>query len=331
MPNRHDQSPDFSLPDFSGAGGSTAPGADTGSPAGGGRAPSAGRGPMPGSGGDPGSWNGSGGSRRGLWIAGCAGASVLLLIAVLVVVLVLNRTVLGGGTEQPTASGGATTASQEPTDAESTRGEYIPTEEETTEPQPEQGPTMTVAPSTECTLYPAGTDQEQPAGELRGGGLSVPLQDDWEVLSAASVGEEPHLEDTASAWTPVEGGWYTGVSVGRVAYPDGAYPGPEAAARHLFECAITREDSSQVFGDQPVVSDLSEQSITVDGYPAHRFEATVAINGEVTFESTDGWRYVAIVVETPGGPSAIVAGAATGHDDQMADLEAMTEGLIATA
>lgn len=326
MQNRHDNSPDFSLPDFSGGGSSGGSGSHDGAP--GGPAPSA---PVGGGPPDPGgSGSGGGGSRRGLWLALGLGGAGMLLVIVVVAALVLSQTVFSGG-EDPTVGGDPTTTQEEPEDEERTRGEYIPEEEESTEPQAEEGPTMTVAPTTECTLYPPSADQEQPAGELRGGGLSIPLPEDWELLGS-SAGDQPHLEDSSSAWTPVEAGWYTGVTVGRVAYPaDGdGYPGAEAAARHLFECAITREDSAEVYSDQPEVSEMSEESITVDGHPAHLFEATVAIKGETTFESTDSWRYAAIVVETPNGPSAFVGGAATGIDKQMQDLEDMKAGLSVT-
>lgn len=227
---------------------------------------------------------------------------------ILVVVgLVLSQTVFAGG-QYPLTGGDPSTAQEETDDEERTRGEYIPSEEETTQPEP-----------------------EQPEGEMRGGGLSVPLPSGWERLSG-SAGQQPHLEDSESAWTPVEAGWYTAVTVGRVAYPEetGGYPGAEAAARHLFECSITRDDSAEVFTDQPQVSEIHEEATTVYSHPAHLFEATVAITGEITFESTDSWRYAAIVVETPGGPSAFVGGAATGHGDQMQDLEDMKEGLSVT-
>lgn len=321
MQDRQDDSADFSLPDFSG-GGSPGSSGVSGGPAGG-PGPSGPTGPAP-------QGPGGGGSRRGLWLALGLGGAGLLLVILVVVGLVLSQTVLSGG-EDPTAGGDPSTAQEETDDEERTRGEYIPSEEETTQPEPEQGPTMTVAPSTECTLYAPGSDQEQPEGEMRGGGLSIPLPSGWERLSG-SAGQQPHLEDSESAWTPVEAGWYTAVTVGRVAYPEeaGGYPGADAAARHLFECSITRDDSAEVFTDQPQVSEIHEEATTVDGHPAHLFEATVAITGETTFESTDSWRYAAIVVETPGGPSAFVGGAATGHGDQMQDLEDMKEGLSVT-
>lgn len=319
MPDRNDQSPDFGLPDFSGKGGQ-AGGAPSSPPVPGGQS-DGGAGPSA-----PGS-----GPRRGLWITLGIGGVVILLVVALVVVFVLNRTVFSGDPE-PSAGTDPTTVQEQPSDSESPQGEYIPTEEETTVPEPPDGPTMTVAPSAECTMVAGGSEQEQPPSEIRGGGLSVPVPASWELLLGSSGGDQPHLEDSTSAWTPVEDGWYTAVTVGRVSYPDeaGGYPGAEAAARHLFECSITRDDSSEVFGDAPQVSGMSEQAITVDGHPAHRFEATVAIAGEVDFESTDSWKYVAIVVETPGGPSAFIGGAATGHDDQMADLDAMTDGLAVT-
>lgn len=332
MPDRNDQSPDFALPDFSGKGagqgtGRSGAGAPSPGSTSGGSAPGTAPG-RPGSGGAPGP---GGTPRRGLWIALGIGGVVILLVVALVLVLVLNRTVLSGDPD-PAAGPDPTTVQEAPSDSESPRGEYIPTEEETPAPEPPEGPTMTVAPSTECTMFPGGSEQEQPPGEIRGGGLSIPVPDSWQLLLGSNGGDQPHMEDSTSAWTPVEDGWYTTVTVGRVSYPDeaGGYPGAEAAARHLFECSITRDDSSEVFGDEPQASGISEEAITVDGHPAHRFEATVAITGDVDFESTDSWKYVAIVVDTPGGPSAFIGGAATGHDDQMADLDAMTGGLAVT-
>ncbi len=53
----------------------------------------------------------------------------------------------------------------------------------------------------------------------------------------------------------------------------------------------------------------------------------MAISDLALLHSTDSWRRVVIVVDTPDGPAAFDGGAALGHDQQVTDLEAMVEGL----
>lgn len=277
----------------------------------------------PSAGGGPSGSAGSGGRRSGLaWILGCGGVALVLLIIAAVIV---SLTILRGGPEEqdPTSAGPDGT---EASDGGGPRGEYIPTEEPTDEPQPEDGPTMTVAPSTECSVHPIATDIDQVDGELRGGGLSIPIGPDWAPYSG---GEQPMMQDTASAWAPIRNGWYAVATVGRVVYTEeeGGMPDLATATRHLFECSITMDDSIELFGEEPVVTNLAEEDITVDGIPGRRLTAEVEIREEAGLAPSTRLRYIVTVVDTPNGPSGIVTGAVDDLDGQLADQQAMADDI----
>lgn len=256
-------------------------------------------------------------------ILGCGGtALVLLVIAAVIVSLTLTR---GGEPGDPISGPDSPGAS----DPERPREEYIPTEESDDDLAPDDGPTMTVAPSTECSVHAIGTDQEQPDGEIRGGGLSTTLPEGWDPYGS---GGQPMMQDSMSAWNPIRGGWYATVTVGRMAYTEADGPAPDlkTMARHLFECDITQDHSIELLGEEPTVTGLTEEETTVDGVTARRLQADVAIEESAGLAPSTHLRYVVIVVDTPGGPSGLVVGAVTDLEDQLADQSTIADGIEVT-
>lgn len=270
---------------------------------------------------DPGGTAGKG-PRLGL-ILGCGGtALVLLIIAAVIISLTLTR---GGEIEEPDPGSGSSAEGE----SEGPREEYIPTEETDDDLGPDDGPTMTVAPSTECSVHAIGTDQDQPDGKIRGGGLSTALPEGWDPYGG---GEQPMMQDSMSAWNPIRGGWYATVTVGRMAYTeaDGPTPDLKTMARHLFECDITQDDSIELFGEEPTVTGLTEEETTVDGVAARRLQADVVIQESAGLGPSTHLRYVVIVVDTPEGPSGLVVGAVTDLDDQLDDQRTIADSIEVT-
>lgn len=304
-----------SLPDFSGS-------------------PSGGSGRTGGFGGDdpgrpagPDSPGGSGGGRGPLLALLGGGGCLVVILAV--IALVLSQTVLSGGGEEPaddpTPSASSPTDETGPSDGGGASdggsgGGPAPTDQEPA--------TEAEASGTACTMHGDGAVTEQVEGEVRGGGLAFPQQEGWEVGTGWGS-QSAYVTDQHHADQPVEAGWYTLAGVGKVEFPEeeGGYPGAEEAARAIFLCALEPEQGEELYGDPAMLRNYRDEATTVDGHDAWIVSADVVISDLALLHSTDAWRRVVIVVDTPDGPATFDGGAALGHDQQVRDLEAMVEGL----
>lgn len=300
-----------SLPDFSRGAGGTGQGGGPHTPWGGESGGAAGSGRP--NGGPPG---------RGPRLALLLGGVGCLVVALVVVALVLSQTVFRGADEEETAS---PSAGPTPIEAPSTRPPEV-----TDPPTPtDQDPaTPAEEPTVACTVHDNETVTAQEDGVVRGGGLEFPVQEGWEVGSNwGSQGS--YMTDQHFADQPVEGGWYTVAGVGAVEFAEdeGGYPGAEEAARAIFQCSLTREQGEEIYGSPAQLRNLRDEATTIDGHDAWIVSADVEISDLAILHSTDAWRLVVIVVDTPSGPAAFDGGAALGHSQQVTDLEAMIDGL----
>ena len=306
---------DASLPDFSGG--------PSGSPAEPGGSGAVGPGaPM-----GPDSPGGSGGG-RGPLLALLLGGGGCLVVIVAVIALVLSQTVFSGGGEDPaddpTTSATDPSGGTDPSDgggaSDGGSGGSAPTDEEPA--------TEAAASDTACTVPEDGAVTEQVDGKVRGGGLEFPQPEGWEVGTGWG-NQSAYVTDQHHADQPVEAGWYTLAGVGTVEFPEeeGGYPGAEEAARAIFLCALEPEQGEELYGDPAMLRNYRDEATTVDGHDAWIVSADVVISDLALLHSTDAWRRVVIVVDTPDGPAAFDGGAALGHDQQVADLETMLEGL----
>ncbi|WP_062947056.1 hypothetical protein [Brachybacterium sp. sponge] len=275
----------------------------------------------------PGSPGGSGGG-RGPMLALLGGGGCLVVILA-VIALVLSQTVLSGGGEEPaddpTPSASGPTDGTGPSDdggASDGGSGGAPT------PTDQEPATEAAASGTACTMHGDGAVTEQVEGEVRGGGLAFSQPEGWEVGTGWGS-QSAYVTDQHHADQPVEAGWYTLAGVGKVEFPEeeGGYPGAEEAARAIFLCALEPEQGEELYGDPAMLRDFRSEATTVDGHDAWIVSADVAISDLALLHSTDAWRRVVIVVDTPDGPAVFDGGAALGHDQQVADLEAMVEGL----
>lgn len=301
--------PSPALPDF--RGGTEEPGGPGGERATGALA----KGPAP-------SRPGGGHPPRGLLPAALGGCGLLLILLV-VVALVLWNSVLSPAPEQTPTAAPTTEESSSPSERP---GEYVPGEDD--EPLTGGSPTLTSPPTRPCTLHDGTTRSMASAGTVRGGGIEYDLQEGWSTGIDWGT-EESYMVDLASSEQAVEDGWYSVATVGGVEYPaeEGGYPGAQEAARTIFQCDVTRDMVRDLYVDPLEVQDLRDEAITIDGQDAWIVAGTVPLAADQNFGSTDSWDLVVIVVDAPQGPAALVAGAATGIDQQVADLEAIVASL----
>ncbi|MFC7457429.1 hypothetical protein ACFQS2_09545 [Brachybacterium sp. GCM10030267] len=312
------------LPDFSG--GASIPGTGTpgtgGGPGGSGGSDGVGgpSGPSAGHGGTPG-----GGGGRGPIIAVALGGVGVLVVVLAIVALVFSQTVFSTDAEDPTAAE-ETSAADDP---EETRPEeYVPSEEATDEAGGAE-PTFTEQPTTECTVHEDNNSQaEQSDGTVRSGGLEFAVQPDWGTGSNWGS-QSSYMVDVAAAEQEVEDGWYSVAAVGAVEYPEdeGGYPGVEDAARAIFQCGISRDQAQEIYGPDPELENYRDEALTVDGHDGWIVTATVMLSDLSLLDTTESWEIAVIVVDTPEGPAAFDGGAATGHEQQVADLQAMIDSL----
>ena len=335
--NNNAQSSGGGLPDFSGgsrSGGSSsglpvfsAGGSSGGGGEGGGQSPWDSPPPAerPSTPGDP----DGGGRGKGPLLAALIGGCAFLVVLLGVGALVLWQTVLSGGSADPTAKD--PTSQQEPAEDPETskHPEYTPTDDPSAEPESGEQ-TLLEKPTTECTLVDNEVTTEQAEGVLRGGGLEVPVPEDWNT-GTNWYSQTPYATDMSFIDQPVESGWYTVVGVGAVSWPEaeGEYPGAQEAARAIFQCSLTTDDAEELY-DSPVdLSNYREEQITIDGMDAWLIQGDAAISDTALLHTVSAWRKVTIVVETPDGPAVFDGGAAVGHDQQVADLQTMIDELHA--
>jgi hypothetical protein len=256
------------------------------------------------------------------------------VVVIAVLALVLSQTVLRSDPEDPgegtsTGATAPTTTDDDPPDGGSAGGDPSDDAPSDDAAPADQDPAIEAEPSgTACTVPPSSSDTEQVTGAVRGGGLEIPQPEGWETGTDWGS-RTPYLTDAHYADQPVEAGWYAVTGVGAVEFPEeeGGYPGAEEAARAIFRCALEPEQGEEIYGDPAMLRNLRDEATTIDGHDAWIVSADVEISDLALLHSTDAWRRVVIVVDTPDGPAAFDGGAALGHDQQVADLEAMLEGL----
>lgn len=259
---------------------------------------------------------------RRLLLAALGGCGLLLVLLVLVA-LVLWNTVLSPAPEQTPTAAPTTEESSSPSEHP---GEYVPGEDD--EPLAGASPTLTSAPTRPCTLYDDTTRSMASGATVRGGGIEYDRQEGWSTGIDWGT-QESYMVDLASSEQAVEDGWYSVATVGGVEFPDveGGYPGAQEAARTIFQCDITRDMVRDLYVDPLEVQDLRDEAITIDGHDAWMVAGTIPLAADQDFGTTDSWDLVVIVVDAPQGPATLVAGAATGIDQQVADLEAIVASL----
>ncbi|MFL0456720.1 hypothetical protein ACH0CV_05185 [Brachybacterium paraconglomeratum] len=261
----------------------------------------------------PGSPSGSGGG-RGPMLALLGGGGCLLVVLA-VIALVLSQTVLSGGGEEaadgPTPSASGPTEGTDPSDdggpsdgggASDGGSGGAPT------PTDREPATEAAASGTACTMHGDGAVTQQVEAEVRGGSLAFPQPEGWEVGTGWGS-QSAYVTDQHHADQPVEAGWYTLAGVGKVEFPEeeGGYPGAEEAARAIFLCALEPEQGEELYGDPAMLRNYRDEATTVDGHDAWIVSADVVISDLALLHSTDAWRRVVIVVDTPNGPAAFEA------------------------
>lgn len=308
------------LPDFSG--GVSASGGSSGGSGGSSGGPGDPFGGDPGLTGprEPGSGRG-----KGPLIALLVGGGVVLVAVLAIGALILSQTVLSPDREDPTVT--SEPASTEPDPSEdATPSEVVPT----TESEPSEDPSLTTieAPTVECTSPGNRQTTEQVDGFVRGGGLEFAVLAGWNTGS--NWGRSAmYMTDVHSADQPVEAGWYSVASVGAVEWPEeeGGYPGAEATARAIFQCSNTRDEAKELYGEPAQAAAYRDEAIEVDGHPGWIVSGDLQVSELALMRTTDAWRNVVIVVDTPDGPAVFEGGAALGHEQQVADLDAMIASL----
>lgn len=322
-----------SLPDF--AGGSQRTAGAPGGVDGDGRAGSgadSGRAPGGGSGGGIGGPDGPhggdpSGRGRGPLLALLGGVGCLVVVLA-IVALVLSQTVFRGAPEEPPGTGGspAGTGQEDPEQEDpeaSPSPEFVPSQE-----AGDGEVTLAEQPTVECTTHENAVETEQVEGAVRGGGLEFTALEGWE-LSAGWGGSSAYTVDQSFAHQAVENGWYSLASVGAVEFPEdeGGYPGAQETARAIFQCALSRDDAAEIYGEPAQLADYRDEALEIDGHEAWIVGGDAQLEETALFHTTEAWQLVVIVVDTPEGPAVFHGGAARGHDQQVADLETMIESL----
>lgn len=253
-------------------------------------------------------------SRSRALILTVIGASVAIIA---VVALVLSQTLFRGPEDPDQWALPASGSAQGHT-------EYIPDPQDPDLAPPP--PIFTQAPTSDCAVLPQTSESPQPSGKVRGGGLQYTLPATWDFSWGG--GDLSYLTDVNGYARHVEGNWYSVVNLGRVTWPEkeGSYPGAEQAAVTIFQCYATSAGLIEYFGETPEVTDYRTEPTTVAGTPAWIVQATYHFDRpELT--TTDQSIVTAIIVETPGGPSALVSDVAADHPDHVRDLESIIASL----
>lgn len=245
-------------------------------------------------------------SRSRALILVVGGASVAILA---VVALVLSQTLL--------RHDGAKTWAAPATGTAQGHSEYVPRPSDPDlQPPP---PVFTQAPTTTCSVLPQQSTSRQPHGGVRGGSLQFTTPKHWDY--PWGDGNLSFMTDVAGMGRRVEGNWYSVANVGRVTWPtnEGAYPGSEKAAVAIFQCYATSAGLIEVFSNTAQVTDYRTEATTVDGRPGWIVQATYHFQKE-GLKTTDQSVVTSIVVDTPGGPSALISDVAADHPDHVKAL-----------
>lgn len=248
---------------------------------------------------------GPGGGRGGALLAGgIAFAIVFLMIVGLTVGYLVVRTSTSGS-----AGGAATTSQTATTDAPPTETSEAATSEVTEarcwSPEPER-------------------TSSNPSGRLRGGGLQFIPPAGFDNRSTDS--QVDFLDDAQTAHAPVESSWVSTLTVGRVEWQPGVeYPGEEEAAERLVDCLVS---NAYIWGDtsERTLHDEITEPVTIAGMSGYRHSAVVKF-GQHDLTKTDSTEIVAVVVDTPEGPSAFISEVAIGVTEHEEGAEAAYDSL----
>lgn len=264
--------------------------------------------------------SGPGGGRGGaLLVGGIAFALVFLLIVGVTVGYLVLRTSSGG------SAGDGDTATSETVTASSADPEVTETEEttpaettgsETTEPEESSSP----APAEErCWTPEHERTSSNPSGRLRGGGLQFIPPSSFDLRDTGTWVN--FLTDSQSAADFVEGSWVSTLIVGKIEWQPGIeYPGEEVAAKRLVDCLYA---NGNIWGDtsQRSLHEELTEPVTVAGMSGYRHRAVVKF-GQHNLTETDSTEIIAVVLDTPEGPSAYVSEVAVGvteHEEAAAE------------
>ncbi|WP_460476064.1 hypothetical protein [Brachybacterium huguangmaarense] len=255
-------------------------------------------------------------SRSRSFIIAVVGAAVVMLV---VIAVILSQTVFRG---QFGATGGPDYATPASGSAAG-QSEYIPDPNDPNLAPPP--PIFTQQPTKACTVLPQQSTSRQSPGKLRGGGLQYTVPESWD--NHWGSGDLSYMTDADGYARHVEGSWYSVVNLGRVSWPEreGGYPGDETAAVAIFQCYVTSAGLRSYFGDSPQVTDYRSEPTTVDNTPGWIVQATYHFDAGLA--TTDRSIVTAIVVDTPGGQSALVSDVAGDHEDHVDDLHAIIDSL----
>ncbi|GAA4529951.1 hypothetical protein GCM10023160_30050 [Brachybacterium paraconglomeratum] len=238
--------------------------------------------------------------------------SAVVVLAVLA--LVLSQTVFRSALDDPDP-----TAYQTGERSAEGQSEYVPDPQDPDIAPPP--PLFTQAPTTECTVPTNSNPPPSVPGKVRGGGLEYTNPEGWG--DGWSVSSLPYLTEVGADSRLVEGGWYSVLNLGRVAFPEneGGYPGLEPAAVAIFQCYATTSGVLSHFGEHPEVTDYRSEVMSVDGTAAWIVQATYHFEDPSKLESSSASVVTSIVVETPNGPSALVGDVAADQPEHAQNLE----------
>lgn len=246
------------------------------------------------------------------------GSAVVVLA---VVALVLSQTVFRSVLTDPDP-----TAYQTGERSAEGQSEYVPDPQDPDIAPPP--PLFTQAPTTECTVPANSNPPPSVPGKVRGGGLEYTNPDGWG--DGWVVSSLPYLTEVGADSRLVEGGWYSVLNLGRVAFPEdeGGYPGLEPAAVALFQCYATTTGVLSHFGEHPEVTDYRSEVMSVDGTAAWIVQATYHFEDPSMLESSSASVVTSIVVETSNGPSALVGDVAADKPEHAHNLEDIIASLV---
>lgn len=253
---------------------------------------------------------GGGGRGTALLLGGIAFAVVfLLIVSVTIGYLVLRP----GSSTSASETSSATSAS--------------PAQTESSSPEETRTSTPTDVEAERC-WSPERHERTStnPSGKLRGGGLQFippPVYDARSVPIGASFSN-----DLQGAQGLVEDSWYSNAFVGAVEWQPGLeYPGAEVASSTIVNCFY----SANIWGDTKgrSLDDVVTEPVTVAGMPGYRTTGIVNF-AHAPMERTSASELMAVVLETPQGPSVFMTETAVGveeHEDAADEAYASLTGI----
>lgn len=244
------------------------------------------------------------------------GKTIGIIIAAVLVLVLLG---VGGffGVRALSGDDGDDKASDDPSKSEST--------DSTEGSDPTEGSSSTIKPTgIQCTggTGDAETEPSPDLTELKGGGLTIPRRDGYTIATGDDVAFS-FPDAFVLQYVDVEEYWISLTGVGGLAKANG-FDSVDTAAEVIVQCLTS---SDQVYSGFTERTDLKNESIDIEGKPAHRITAEVRVkDSRVTVE---GDVLDVIVVDT-GDPETFglyIAMAAIGDDALIAKNEDTTASL----